>query len=506
MKYVLLDTNIFIDMVVDRNNKVSGILLELFIKLLNYNEIKLVVPQIVKVETYRHLEDELEKVGKNIQTVIKNIKALYGINAYKIDGLDIQEYKKESTKQLNIAKEMFENNKGDYEKELTNIMELLFDHGNCILVEDDDFLNNAVLKRRIYKRAPFHIEAKESFADGLIAETLIHIKNYIQIETDDDIIFVTRNYKDFSHSSSKKEELHPDIIEDLQREGVENLTYIGEFGRLIQEVLKENVENANLEEEFEKEMAVAEAEQEEQIRLDYEDLYRESVGLSALSSFEDNFENAFFDSKFHDQMVALFSQLRTEYGKLEENSGYYEEDISYYVRSQRLAELPTILKIADEFCGCLEDSVDPEFKVSEIEEFLFWIDKQDKLVNHEFWEERIQYSIEFGDKIKIYDCNKKKYTFELDALNLSPVDGSTDQIGMRIRNDQEVILAKGFIDITYGFIEEDEDGGVGDGCKEDVIYQTQAIIEFLENMINEWEIFNQEQIETIEQLRAAFSL
>ena len=57
MKYILLDTNIVIDMVIDRRKQVSDTVLSNFIKLLDYNEIKLIVPEIVKVETYRHLEE-----------------------------------------------------------------------------------------------------------------------------------------------------------------------------------------------------------------------------------------------------------------------------------------------------------------------------------------------------------------------------------------------------------------------------------------------------------------
>jgi len=45
MIYVLLDPNIIIDMVVDRrDNVISGNLLKIFIKLLDYREINLLVP------------------------------------------------------------------------------------------------------------------------------------------------------------------------------------------------------------------------------------------------------------------------------------------------------------------------------------------------------------------------------------------------------------------------------------------------------------------------------
>ena len=66
MNYVLLDTNIIIDMVVDRRNQIDNKLLNKFLKLLEFDEIKLIVPEIVKTETYRHLDKEIDNVGIQI--------------------------------------------------------------------------------------------------------------------------------------------------------------------------------------------------------------------------------------------------------------------------------------------------------------------------------------------------------------------------------------------------------------------------------------------------------
>lgn len=54
MNYILLDTNIIIDMVVDRRNQINNKLLSKFIKLLDYGEVRLIVPEIIRTETYRH--------------------------------------------------------------------------------------------------------------------------------------------------------------------------------------------------------------------------------------------------------------------------------------------------------------------------------------------------------------------------------------------------------------------------------------------------------------------
>lgn len=66
MRYVMIDTNIFIDMIIDRKHNVSGKLVESFVKLLDYDEIKLVIPSIVVYETNKHIDEQLSEVGKKI--------------------------------------------------------------------------------------------------------------------------------------------------------------------------------------------------------------------------------------------------------------------------------------------------------------------------------------------------------------------------------------------------------------------------------------------------------
>ena len=282
MKYILLDTNIIIDMVVDRKNQMSSDLLESFIKLLDYDEIKLIVPEIVEFETYKHLQSELEQVGKNIQEVMDKIKELYGVTAYKIDGLNIEEYKKESRKQLNQALNMFLGQKEDYKNELFNTIKMVFEHRNSIRIADDGFLNTLVMKRRIYKKAPFHKEKKESYADGLITETLINLKKYIELKKSDKIYFVTGNFKDFCDMINDKNRLHPHIIEDLKKQDLETqVIYVNKFNLLIKKELSDNVKNAKLSEEFERELKEQQEEEEAAWEIDYKDMIRESAGLSS---------------------------------------------------------------------------------------------------------------------------------------------------------------------------------------------------------------------------------
>lgn len=249
------------------------------------------------------------------------IKDLYGIETYQIAGLDIEEYKKESRKQLNQALEMFQSRKSDYKNELFNTIKMVFEHRNSNIITDDDFLNNLVMRRRIYKKAPFHKEQKDSFADGLITETLVNVEKFIEIKVDDIIYFVTGNYTDF-FDTGNKDMLHPHIIEDLEKAGLkERIVYVRKFGQLIQK---------ELEQEEERERSILES--------DCQDMVRESAGLSSLGDFESKMEDDLVDSNFQVDIANIFERLNECYSILEEFYMFYNDELFSYIRSANISE------------------------------------------------------------------------------------------------------------------------------------------------------------------------
>ena len=80
MKYLLLDTNIFLNLVVNRRKDVNADLVSSFKKLLDFGEIRLIVPDIVIHETYKHLDDEIYKINVLLKEALKYIKKCYWVN------------------------------------------------------------------------------------------------------------------------------------------------------------------------------------------------------------------------------------------------------------------------------------------------------------------------------------------------------------------------------------------------------------------------------------------
>lgn len=508
MKFVLIDTNIFLDMLIDRKNQVSSNLVESFVKLLDYNEIKVLVPEIIIHETHKHIDDELDKVRGKLEVAIKDIDKLYGVNAYTIDCLDIKEYKRKSKTALQDAIDMFDQNKTAYQTEITSLINKIFKHSNAVIIGDDDKLISLCMKRCVYKKAPFHIKGKDSLADGIITEILINITSIVKINKDDEIFFVTGNHTDFSESGDKvgKNNLHPHIVEDLDKQLIKDkVTYVTSFHQLISESLKNEVENADLKENFQCQLE----EQEEYMRMmeeaEYSDIVRERFGLSSLSGFETMVEDNLIESDFSKSVCELLYKMKSTYSQLEECSQFYENELLDYFNGLEIKEIENTVKQFNEFFSNNNITQVP-YSIEGLDSIHNWIKfkidetnfNADDIVPPDF--------VNFGDSITFVNVEKEEYRLIIDKLQLDPEDGGQDEVDFCIRDKENSKVVNGSVQVTYGFAEEDEDGGIDYVCDEDIHYVTLEIEDFLEEKLYELQDFENEQELMVNDLKELFNL
>lgn len=505
MKYLLMDTNIFLDMIIDRRNNVSKELVNTFIKLLNFNQVKLVIPSIVAYEISKHIEEQLFEVDKKIRNAIKAIDEIYGINGYTIEGLEVKDYKTNSKRELNILKEQYKASHAQYLEEIQSLVQKIIQHPNSIMIEDNDILNAACLQRRIYKKAPFHIEKKESFADGLIVETLLHIEDLVSLTDDDKIIFVTGNTSDFSDGTAK-DTLHLDIQKDIVKKNlVSKIKYVTHFSKLVAIDLEDEVKEANLYEEFEKEFR--ENEEQERLLLDAElaDYERESVGLSSLSGFEDNFLENFRESNFVETVVGLFERLNGCYSDADELYYFYSEELPDFISAIEIDDIKSFITKWNELFLENEKYL-IELNISGIINISDTL--QGKATGYDFSKciTSLPDYLEYGNNICFYGKNRKKYILKMDDLYLSCDNGESDQLDITLFNFRGEPLGMGSINLTYGFVEFDDDGNVGDACDEDIEYCTTGITSALENIVKEFEESIESDNVILEQLKSEFNI
>lgn len=479
MIYVLLDTNIIIDMVVDRRNMVKNNVLSSFIKLLEYDEIKLIVPEIVKTETYRHLENELLGVEDRIKSALDTIKNLYGVSTLKTVPLDLTQYKKNAREELNKALTTFTSNKEAYKDDIFYTINLLFSHRNTIIINDLPLIDK-VLKRKIYKKAPFHKIEKESNGDGVITETLINIKDFVTIVPGDIFYFVTGNYTDFS-SSNDRNELHKDILEDLEKQGLAcQVKYIRDLKRLVMRELSVSLSNASQLEELQKELEYEEEENKRQYEKDMIDLDRESFGMSSLSSFVGQIQELLSCSDFADSMTVFYSDFISVEDEISNLICQYY-DLIEEIKEKKFENLTIILKNAGDFFEMIfEDNY------SGVSELIRCIEEKTNMLEGLSFCDDFEI-LEFDNRYHIYSPEQECYTMTIDKLLLQPSSGEKDEIDIVMESDGDnEKYWNAYIEVSYGDAEVNEDGGVGNAYEEYCVLIDNGIISQIQDIISRW--------------------
>lgn len=256
MKYLGLDTNVFINMIVSRDRGHKPESYDNMMKLLNYGEIRLVLPEIIITEVERNLEREVEKTYKKLNEVKKKIKDLYWINKVK-EMERFEELKKSVTSNINQLKKQYELNKDVYLQDAKSLLNEIFYHSNTIIIKETDEVIKKAYRRQLYKKKPFNANGKDSLADAVIIESLISFIS--EKDKKDELIFISNNKADFS-SDSDENILHKDIQEDIDKVNLgEQFHYSLYFTQTLVTRFEEETDNAGI-----KELLMIEAEYEEE--------------------------------------------------------------------------------------------------------------------------------------------------------------------------------------------------------------------------------------------------
>ncbi|WP_054957904.1 PIN domain-containing protein [Paenibacillus dakarensis] len=151
MKYLFLDTNIYIDMIVSRNSSHSADSYELLQTLLDFDQVKILVPAIIETEIRRHITSEVQNIGTLVQEARKSIDKVYWINHVE----EITKYNEKIrplSQTLGNMVDEFRRNEERYITDATNKITGLMQYRNVIILEENSDLLIKVQKRKLYKQ------------------------------------------------------------------------------------------------------------------------------------------------------------------------------------------------------------------------------------------------------------------------------------------------------------------------------------------------------------------
>ncbi len=477
MKYILFDTNIYLDMIVSReeNNTVDNY--EHLEKLLDFDKVKIILPKIVKSEVKRNLKNEIENIGNKIKAVRTNLKNTYWLN--HIDEIETFNNRLKPLKsELGKLSDEFEKSKLKFIEIAEKKVDVLFSHPNVIEIEENEMLLSNVQKRKIYKKCPFHIDDKDSYADALIIEILVNLKDMINFSLSDSLYFMTRNYRDFSASNKEKDNIHNDIKLELERNNLINMfNYRRNFNKTLIQDFEQEIKEADAKwyEELEEEAKYKE-------KIYYRDLKneeRESVGLKSLDfdylefiSMQDEVTDFIYNiHELINDYSANLEEYIIEYDDLIEGLDEIDEE-RLLKRIKKYNETPIDLKI-----DVIDDEVDDSI-ISFVNSNLIDRDK----VNYVFENIKSKDYFSRGDIFTFYDFEKNEYSITAKG-EINPEDYSTDNIILDFtKNDNKII--EGEIELYYGGIEFNFDGCVDEGAKESITVNLSDIFEEVKKTIN----------------------
>ena len=217
---------------------------------------------------------------------------------------------------------------------------------------------------------------------------------------------------------------------------------------------------------------------EEEIR----DMDREALGFQALGRYESYLEDNLPDSHFYADIIARFEEINGLYRKYDDccisfddllaelNTANPKEIIKLIY--ERLLEVSDIPHIAN-----IENITD-----SEIEEIQAWASAQYERASEIADIDTLPDVISFGETIVIKGVDGGKASLSIGDNQISPDEGSEEVIDICFSNGDENTTS-GYIKLTVGYLNFDEDGGAADGISDEVEYEYHDILKELDNFI-----------------------
>ena len=217
---------------------------------------------------------------------------------------------------------------------------------------------------------------------------------------------------------------------------------------------------------------------EEKIR----DMDREALGFQALGSYESYLEDNLPDSHFYADIIERFEKINGLYRKYDDccisfdnllaelNTANPKEIIKLIY--ERLLEISDIPHIAN-----IENITD-----SDIEEIQAWANAQYERVSEIADIGTLPDVMSFGETIVIKGVDGSKASLSIGDNQISPDEGSEEVIDIFFSNGAENTTS-GYIKLTVGYLNFDEDGGAADGLSDDVEYEYDDILKELDNFI-----------------------
>ena len=225
---------------------------------------------------------------------------------------------------------------------------------------------------------------------------------------------------------------------------------------------------------------------------------RENLGFHAFGDYDEYLENNLSESNMQKEIVERFEEINNIYKNFE-NVAYDYDDLleKIYNIDDHIPQIKTLEK--EEQSGKVLIPITDENIIYEtaIDAYKCYIesliDGVDQISNTEMLPDFFTY----GSSIEIKGFEDSTIRFTIDEIKINPSAGEEEIIEVYLTKDDKKI-AEGYVKLTVGYLNFDEDGGVADGIGDDIEYEYSSILEKIDVFISE----QKEKVETQKKLVA----
>ena len=237
--------------------------------------------------------------------------------------------------------------------------------------------------------------------------------------------------------------------------------------------------------------------EQENMYRDLEDAEREELGFLPLSQYADWLEDNLNESTMAQILFKLFERYNTISSGYEELASEYDEvitKIACHINEELGKKIITSLS----FVNSIPIDFSEKDNTGLMDKIRRWLDCKYEFVSDKM-ERSLPDYIEYGENISILGAHNKVYILSFNELQGNPEAGSEEHIEVSLLSDNQV-LAKGYVKLTVGYLNFDEDGGAADGIEDSIDYEMDSIFEALRNLLSDLEDefgYEQKLIKTI---------
>ena len=220
-------------------------------------------------------------------------------------------------------------------------------------------------------------------------------------------------------------------------------------------------------------------EQEAMFR-ELEDADREELGFLALSNYNDALDNDLNGSPMAQTIIGFFEQYNDISSAYEDLAISYDDfytcakaKVSEADKKAFITSLSSEKRIPIDFSDNSNDNL--------LGDVCEWLSQKSETLSDKA-EVRLPDIIGYGESISIVGANGQEYTLILDELHGIPEAGSEEAIEVSLKSNRETI-ARGYVKLTIGYLDFDEDGGASDGIEDSIDYEVEDVLEALESLI-----------------------